>query len=174
MVSPLAPALLGASAVVGKGREIADKALNQAINISVGNIDVKHIIKYAIYISIFFAVLILVIDGTRGVMIWKDQISCGLANTGCDWFEWAGAENNCMNCVPEIMPSYTFMWEAEWYLRCLLYIDLAIMVLLWSYIFFTQIFNYLFRWDYYIKKIEDWIFGTDLSGEAERSIQTRI
>jgi len=178
MVSPLAGIAYGAGSAIGgiasRAKDEAEKALNQAINISVGDIDVKQIIKYLLIFAFVCAIVIMLIQGVRGIMIWQDQLACGLANTGCDWFEGLGLENNCHDCIPEIMPSYDWMWDVEWWWRCLLYIFLAGVVLLIAWQFFLRIFNYLIRADYYLKKFEDWMFGSQIEGEAERQIETRL
>ena len=167
----------GGSAIGGLKDRItqpAQKALNQSINISVGDIDVKQIIKYLLFIVILLAILIVLIQGARGYLIWQDQTACGLSNIGCDWGEGIGLGNACKQCQPEQMPSYFWMWGNEWYARCLLFLGMAGIAFLLLYQWFMKIIHYLLRFDMYFKKIEDWIYGSSLEGEAERQISTRL
>jgi len=191
MVS-LGSLLTGAGVGVGgavKGvRETGGKVLNQAIGISVGDIDIKQIIRWCIILSLIFGVLIISIQALRGLQIWGTKTSCdlgqGLIQLPVDisvgvvgWISGTSmdAVTEAMSCEHlAIIIHDSYLWEIEWWLRCLIYMILAIAVGLILYKWFMAVANYLLRVDLYIKKIEDWIFGLEWEGEAERQIETRL
>jgi len=171
MVS-LSGILEGAGAVAGEGVAKAQRALNQSINISVGDIDVKQIIKYCFYLAIICGIVLFLITAVRGFALMQEGIACGIANTGCDW--WLIGSGDCKDCNPKSLYSYTWGWGIEWWWRCLLYLTIALPIFLILYKWFMKLASYILRVDYHIKRIENWIYGTELEGEAERQMQTRL
>ena len=160
-----------AKGVTGLVTDPAKKALNQSINISVGDIDVKQIIKYLLVLAIICAIVIFTIQFVRGLLLGVDITACKLGNVGCDWL---GSTGDCNTCLDINQSSYNWNWDLEWWWRCLLYISLAGIIFLILYQWFMKIIHMLMRFDMYFKKIEDWIYGSSLEGEAERQISTRL
>jgi len=152
------------------------KAINQAINISVGDIDLKQISKYAIYMAIIVMIAIGAIIMVRGFIITFEQMGCATMHVclnplGCD-----AAYNGA--CDPfsqySIIYSRYWAWDLQWMLLCVLYVCLAIVVGIMLYVYSMWLFNKLLRIDMEIAKLEHWIFGQEFEGEVENQIQTKL
>jgi hypothetical protein len=177
----LGSSLLGAvtGGVFQKAAETPGKVLNQAIDISVGNINPKEIIKYAIYFFIIIAVFWLALGFVRGIMVGMEQVSCGLSHicvnpSGCGGYEHACDPFSTDPNNPTIIRNTHWAIDIEWAIRCLMYLDLAVIIGLLLYQYCNWLFNKLLTIDREIKKIENWIYGFGWEGEAERRIETRL
>jgi hypothetical protein len=161
-----------ADEAAGMGVGAAGKTLNQSIDIATGNIDVPQIIKYCIYFAILMMVLIAIIIFVRGFVIGVVQVACGIGHWGSGGD--IACNPNSISAESDIVSARYWMWDIQWDLLCLLYISIAVIVGLLLYQYCIWLFNKLLKIDYEIKKIEQWIFGMDFEGEAEKQIETRL
>ena len=146
----------------------AAPGIQQAINFSTGRMNAGQIIKYLVYFVILCAIVIFLIEAVRGLLIGFDQFACGMGNTGCS-LPLIGRP--CRDCAAYNMGSFNWMWEVEWFWRCLLYLGIAYIIGILLYIWGKWLADKLLRVDVYIRKIEDWIYGFKWEGEAERQME---
>jgi len=162
----------GAGLAVNKVSQ-GGRALQQSINIATGNINPAQIVKYLLIFVLIMGIGILLIQFGRSVLLAGESMACNVQQIGCDWF--GGACRNCDPASPtNVLASNFAFWQFEWILRDLLYLGLAYTVLILCYIWGTWLMDKLLRIDKYIAMIDDWIFGTQFEGEAERQIDQRF
>jgi len=156
-----------AGATVGQ----AEKTVNQSIDISTGRINPAEIIKFAFGIILIVCFFLLIINGLRGWFITIDQVACNLRNAGCS-LPVVGWE--CASCSAELMPSFTWAWQAEWYLRCIMVLCFSVIswVLLWIWGKFLA--HNLLRADRQIERIKSLVYGTSHSGNIEQEIDQQL
>lgn len=164
---------IAAGVAEGAAESYVTRTVDQAINIAVGRIDIRQIIKYCVYFAIILGLALISINAIRGILIEIEYQTCGLSNTGCDWLG-----GSCAECDPNAMDttirSIAWAWQIEWTLLCLLYLSIAIPVGLLLYQYSKYLADKLLRAEYYIRMIENWIYGFGWEGAAEKQIETRI
>ena len=158
----------GAGAVVGS----TGRALNQSINIATGNINPGQITKLLFGFVILMLILLLVITLGRIVVMSLDAMACNVGNTGCAI--WGTCDDCVINSPTNDLSTNFVMWDIEWYIRALLYLGMAGIVITLAYIWGKWLLDKLLRIDYYIAKIDSWIFGTQFEGTAESQIDQKL
>jgi hypothetical protein len=157
---------------IGTGEGLAERyggrSINQAIEIATGRFNTAEIIKWAIILLIIFGIGIWLVNVVRGFVIGVEQIGCGIWNFGngqvCD-----------INNPNSVITSTYFMWEAEWYLRCLFYICLALIIGLLIYQWAGWLMGKLLRADQEADKLKNWIYGTQyFERGSEEGFETRL
>jgi hypothetical protein len=155
----------------GMGVAAAGRTIDQSINVLTNNIDPGQVIKYCIYAIIILGAMVLAIGIARNIVIGLELAGCAM-ESGIAMFNPENA------CIPSNMASFRnpFMWEIEWILRAFIFLCVAIAICTIIYIWAKWLMDKLLRAEYYIKMIEDWIFGFKWEGIAERdeALETRL
>jgi hypothetical protein len=149
----------------------AEKSLNQAIDIATGEINIAHIIKYAILFVVFCGIMIFLINLGRGFMITGQQVSCNLGNFGCI----GGCRFDCEVDSPSSdITMVNWLWDIEWIFRCLFYLGCALVVGLFLYQFSAYLLGRLLGVDNDIKKFDKALFGSNWERSEEEEHRTRF
>jgi hypothetical protein len=155
----------------GMGVAAAGRTIDQSINVLTNNIDPGQVIKYCIYAIIIFGIMILAIGIGRNILV-------GFELGGCSFQSTLDFTDSGNPCIAPNMYSFRnpFMWEIEWILRAFIFLCVAIAICTIIYIWAKWLMDKLLRAEYYIKMIEDWIFGFKWEGIAERdeALETRL
>lgn len=168
MVSPLLAGVAGSTVggIVKGAKETGDKVFNQAVNIGIGKVDIHTIFKWSVYLAIIFGALLLIFYLVRDFAFVVHYFTCGLSGL---------IGNNVSECKLAIDAfKELWLWEIEWYLLTFFYYPIAFAVGIMIYQWFMKLVGYLLKAEYYIKQIEDWIYGFSWQGEAEQQMTTRL
>lgn len=152
LIGGIAGAGVGAiQSAVGTARGLTTDAVKVAYKL-----DVAVIFKYTILFFVIVGLLILAVQITRGVLIGIEQIGCGANHM----FDSKTIRDRCSPFHEQtFISSVNWAWDIEWYLLCLWYLNIAVIVGLIAYEWIKRLLDLLLNIDRYFAKIDDWIYG---------------
>ncbi len=153
-----------------------NRSINQAINVVTGRIDSRQIIKWAMILLIILGLGIFFVNVLRGFAVGIDQISCGLSHICLNPSGCGGYEHVCDPEAPDtiITTIYAF-WEAEWFMRCLFYLCLAVIIGLLIYQWAGWLMGKLLHADQDAEKLKNWVYGSKwFERGSDEGLETRL
>jgi hypothetical protein len=163
-----ATGMASARAAEGFTERYGGRSLHQLMHINIRHFDTKEIIKWAFIFLIILGIGIALINVLRGFAIGIDQMACGITHI-------LGGSNVCDPNDPNtIITSQYAFWEAEWYMRCLFYLALALIMGLLIFQWAQWLIDKLIGLDYEITKIRNWLYKFRVSGEPGEPLETEL
>lgn len=158
-----------AGAAEGLGERYGGRSINQAINVVTGRIDPAQIIKWAVVLLIILGIAIFLVNVFRGFAIATDQFGCGITHL-------LGGSNVCDPNDPNtIITSQYAFWEAEWYMRCLFYLCLAVIIGLLIYQWAGWLMDKLLHADQDAERLKNWVYGSKwFERGSEEGLETKL
>lgn len=149
LIGGVAGAGVGAiQSAIGKAQRTASDVVRFATTL-----DMSILIKYTIQILVLLTLLILAIQGLRGLFIGAEQVTCGITHA-------FGGSEVCSPTHPLTeIASVNWAWDVEWYLLCIWYLGLATImgIIAWEWI--KRVMDLLVNIDKFFAKMDDWIYG---------------
>ena len=180
-----------AGEVKGRTSRAVSKTINQSIDITSGRVDVVELSKIALRYALYIGVLIILINGTRGIMMWMEQTTCasltdlsfqGLLNTfiasavqSSSGIDVGTIAQEAFCSTFEYTFSYHWAYEIEWALRCIFVWLLSFIVWGILYKWFMYLSDKMLRANKEIAKLKSLVFGLDIGGSTpEKEIDQRL
>jgi hypothetical protein len=161
-----------AGATEGLAERYGGRSVNQAIEVITGHINTAQIIKFAIIAFIILALGIFFVNVLRGFAIGLEQMGCGIGNAN----PFSG-KSDCDPSSPTTSLTWSLyaFWEAEWYMRCLSYLCLAVIIGLLIYQWAGWLMNKLLRADQDAERLKNWIYGSSwFERGSDEGLETRL